>query len=570
MSVVKDEAYWARVAAMVARMTAPKDARDVAEIEAVEKDEAKKEAAKKDAAAKEAAEKVASTHNIAAQKNVAVQEPARQTGTEKTATEDITAYQETARNATVHRERVQMETSVEVATVREPFREMAAQREEIQRQVPEATTAVPKVEQAISQRSPPSDTYPPRSRPTPPTSAVVGQKRGRDPDSNRSTNHASGANSPDGRTTPPDRTVGASSTSTMSRISKKPRSDSTASLVAVPTGPCSSVVQGLPDWYTNPKKPKARQNDRQLSDRLSRIGAFIKECKKPEVRQNPQELGKALDNVREELHSLEFRKVNEFAIAKAHLLDNDRGLPQIFKPEFSGGVAFPLYLQDDATLLFTRWSKRIFEQDLFRGIDNMIKSKDPEGKGISINPVFKEDWRYFGKERLVNGQWWGSQLCAVRDGAHGSAQGGIAGIKGKGATSIVLSGDSYRNTDRDEGDEIWYSGTTSSANSQDPTEGTQSLLDSIGSKNPVRVMRSAKLPKSNQFRPKKGFRFDGLYTVLSHSVINESTKHYLFHLRRNPGQASIRYTGVAARPTEQEMSQFDEEMKKYGRRGGVP
>jgi hypothetical protein len=353
------------------------------------------------------------------------------------------------------------------------------------------------------------------------------------------------------------------------RMPKKQRMEE----LPVTTGPSrSNDIDSLPAWYVDintSNSPKRRKRDVEV--KLPKIGELILNLKK--AKPTPYTLHKAFDNIRDEIHELEFIVVNKFCLKKAHLLDNDRGLPQIFKKEHSGGINYPDYIQDDAKLLYMRWSNEVFEQNLFKGIDNMIKRKDKTG-GPKIDEKCKKEWRYFGNHDLVNGQWWGNQLAAVRDGAHGSAQGGIAGIKGQGATSIVLSGDVYKETDRDEGDLIWYSGTKNTRTKggswpSDPTDGTQRLLESEEYGNPVRVMRSAALPTSNAYRPKKGFRFDGLYEVLSYRVVDAVSKHYVFRLKRRPGQADIRYRGVEARPTQQQIEQYDMEMRKYGWKGGV-
>jgi hypothetical protein len=335
----------------------------------------------------------------------------------------------------------------------------------------------------------------------------------------------------------------------------------------------SATRELIPEWYQKLKSSTKRNlvpGDRQKLDRLTRIIDLIKEAQRLNSARNKQASAKTFEEISETLHELEFLKVKAIFIAQKRLLDSDRGLPQIFTPKFSGGVDFPAYIQDDAKLLWTRWCNKIFEQNLFIGIQNMLKPKTGNGRGPSIDPKFKKDWRYFGARELVNGQWWGSQLCAVRDGAHGSAQGGIAGVSGEGATSIVLSGDMYKTTDRDEGEEIWYSGTKNVLNASEPTKNTQLLLQSIASKLPVRVMRSANLPDTNKFKPAKGFRYDGVYEVLGSQSIDLSTQHRLFHLRRLPDQTPIRNAGVETRPTKQEMDGYDLDMRKYGWKGGMP
>lgn len=47
----------------------------------------------------------------------------------------------------------------------------------------------------------------------------------------------------------------------------------------------------------------------------------------------------------------------------------------------------------------------------------------------------------FGHNGLVVGQWWPYRICALRDGAHGATQGGIAGSAKTGAYSVVVSGE---------------------------------------------------------------------------------------------------------------------------------
>ena len=45
----------------------------------------------------------------------------------------------------------------------------------------------------------------------------------------------------------------------------------------------------------------------------------------------------------------------------------------------------------------------------------------------------------FGHNGLEVGDWWPQRICALRDGAHGAIQGGIAGSFLTGAFSIVVS-----------------------------------------------------------------------------------------------------------------------------------
>lgn len=58
------------------------------------------------------------------------------------------------------------------------------------------------------------------------------------------------------------------------------------------------------------------------------------------------------------------------------------------------------------------------------------------------DPTLKLDYHRFGHNGLSVGDWWPYQACALRDGAHGSSMGGIAGGARDGAKSIVVSGQS--------------------------------------------------------------------------------------------------------------------------------
>jgi len=51
-----------------------------------------------------------------------------------------------------------------------------------------------------------------------------------------------------------------------------------------------------------------------------------------------------------------------------------------------------------------------------------------------------------GHNGIAVGQWWPFRLCALRDGAHGAMQAGIAGTEHDGAYSIVVSGMAWDTT----------------------------------------------------------------------------------------------------------------------------
>jgi hypothetical protein len=209
----------------------------------------------------------------------------------------------------------------------------------------------------------------------------------------------------------------------------------------------------------------------------------------------------------------------------------------------------------------------MFTTDLLRGIKVSCRSnvaKKDSGWSIESDKI---PWKYHGNGFLVNGQWWPRQICAVRDGAHGYLVGGISGIKGEGAVSVVMSGDEYHLEDRDDGEEVWYCGTKAKERSSEPTEFTKHLLDSVNSGKPVRLMRSSNLYGS-KFKPSEGFRYDGLYDVVGEELLDPDTHHYRFHLIRRKGQSPIRYQGLGARPTAEERKAWGKVLIHLGMKGG--
>lgn len=329
--------------------------------------------------------------------------------------------------------------------------------------------------------------------------------------------------------------------------------------------PNPNSSDALPDWYIHARRPDHPQpHERQVWNKLANFKRHIKHWK--ERSDKPVDLQASIRDIKEELDSLPFLDVSEYALKSTNMLSNN-GLPQLFDPQDSADVAYPWYIQTDARILYNNWRyNKIFDgSNILRGIKGMLKVNDMKG-GPSIEEAAKIEWRYFGEGNLGNGQWFATQLCAVRDGAHGSPQGGISGIKGQGAVSIVLSGDLYKATDRDEGDEIWYSGTPQKKGETGVTVATRYLMESKESGEPVRVLRSQALPKSNQYKPSHGIRYDGLYNVNAMRPVDSATNHYVFHMVRKGGQHPIRYQGLESKPTEKEIEAFDKDMKGYGKR----
>ncbi|KAI5782752.1 PUA-like domain-containing protein [Geopyxis carbonaria] len=161
----------------------------------------------------------------------------------------------------------------------------------------------------------------------------------------------------------------------------------------------------------------------------------------------------------------------------------------------------------------------------------------------------------FGNNGLKVGDWWPYQICALRDGAHGSRMGGIYGRLDTGAFSIVVSGDSDY-YDNDCGDEIQYAGSHGDPARRDDhapqlTNATKALTLSIATKKPVRVLRKG---PGGKYSPAAGYRYDGLYVVQSRAIVGARVSgerdFYRFHLIRMSNQAPIE----KGRPTKAEYS----------------
>lgn len=318
-----------------------------------------------------------------------------------------------------------------------------------------------------------------------------------------------------------------------------------------------------PEWYLNINMERIKLKNRDTYVRLTRVTDLIHAAKM--VRKGSNEI---FDKIRDEIHELEFISVSGDLLRKVGLLDNQRGIPQLFHPDFKESLQVPWDIQSDTRELYYRWAERIFKPDLLRGIEAQPRTvnKSIEKKGWSLDPKYERtNALYFGNGALVNGQWWPRQICAVRDGAHGAMIAGITGIKNEGAVSVVMSGAEYNDSDVDNGEDVWYCGTASNDPSG-PTEATNLLILSLENKKPVRLMRSSNILNS-QFKPSHGFRYDGLYDVVEKELISNIKQHYRFHLVRQRGQTPIRYKRPEARPTPQEIEALQKLERDLGMKG---
>ncbi|KAF8250833.1 hypothetical protein K440DRAFT_659085 [Wilcoxina mikolae CBS 423.85] len=204
-----------------------------------------------------------------------------------------------------------------------------------------------------------------------------------------------------------------------------------------------------------------------------------------------------------------------------------------------------------------------YGQGLVRHImQGVIRYRNARGNlTMKLDPRYrKRDFDIFGHNGLTIGDWWPFQICALRDGAHGSRQGGIAGRTAEGTFSIVVSGQSEYN-DRDSGYELYYSGTHGDAPSSTDTaaqltNATKTLIMAMSRRKPVRVIRKGPSEK-NRLYPSIGYRYDGLYTVVGREVVkgrNGQRDFYRFKLVRNDGQVDL--ATVRNRPTPDEYAAY--------------
>lgn len=280
------------------------------------------------------------------------------------------------------------------------------------------------------------------------------------------------------------------------------------------------------------------------------------------------------------------------ALIKKSGVLTDRTLHEIFEPSRYSTfdlVPYPVELQSDASQLYNRWFDGDVNGELLRGIQPIMstaKESKSNIKGSSSNgsssirtyhlesSYTKTSSKFVGGGHLKNGDWWPLQLAAVRDGAHGEMMAGISGSKGLGAFSIVmhtatetdfidpialdLSYNKYPNFDLPNIDQIWYCGTqgheTQTGEAGKRSAATELLMTSQEKQQPIRVLRGCKV--KSKLAPAKGLRYDGLYRIVESVCIHQDLAIWMFLLERIPGQISIRYKGLYARPHEEELKKW--------------
>ncbi|KAF2128198.1 hypothetical protein P153DRAFT_293707 [Dothidotthia symphoricarpi CBS 119687] len=314
-------------------------------------------------------------------------------------------------------------------------------------------------------------------------------------------------------------------------------------------------AQPLPKWYLalnikkNAEMKRIAKNRPQALSALDALKKCIGRCEQAQ-RNNPAQIHNLYEELRDYVHKAEIKLHVTGPIVRTAMILHPTGLPCIFAEE----SAFPSDLKSDSYQLYCRWLREDFDQNILRGI---VQVKSKERNADRLDQAYKKKFpttaKYYGGEGLVLGQWWPTQLCTVRDGAHGAAQGGISGETDKGAYSIVLSGGGYH--DQDDGDVIEYSGTD--GKDFKATDATLHMVKSAELGNQIRVIRSSQLVKKNKYRPEVGLRYDGLYVIKSFKVTDREKQTYRFHLERCPGQDPIRCEDNSSRrPTPYEEEEF--------------
>lgn len=366
------------------------------------------------------------------------------------------------------------------------------------------------------------------------------------------------------------------------KLPKRPRRSSSISLSEVSEQimvRSTGINRRPPQWYKELPKPN-NTRDANKSDEetmLFRIKDAIRTAKASNAQNRdvvlPTQFGKIISMV----HKIIFLNVTDKLLRKTRMLDNNDGLPQLFDDEFSGGVPWPWYLRADAEELYNKWCGKVFETDLYRGLIRAMRGK---GKGLSTSSdTLGKDSKHYrlvnpkqhGNGLLINGTWWPTQLAVLRDGGHGSSQGGITSDPVEGAFSVIMAGGldpnnkPYPNIDR--GDEVLYCGTDNpSTELNEPSRDTKAMILNHKNGQPVRLFRSSNL--GSKFAPELGFRYDGLYSVVGFEVLDppeEKRKRHRFRLLRCEGQDPIRSEGPEKRPTKEEIYEYEKDKKNRGR-----
>lgn len=177
----------------------------------------------------------------------------------------------------------------------------------------------------------------------------------------------------------------------------------------------------MPTWYATVSRQSQALLERRRPQEITAIDALkacIRRCEKEKA---ADRLAKEHIDLRDHIHKAEIKLDMDKTKVKITRILTETGLPSIFNEHAN----FPWDLKADAWNLYERWMNEDFDRDILRGI---VTVKGDSRSGDRLDPAYKKkhpkDPKTFGDNGAVLGQWWPSQLCAVRDGIHGAPQAG--------------------------------------------------------------------------------------------------------------------------------------------------
>lgn len=155
---------------------------------------------------------------------------------------------------------------------------------------------------------------------------------------------------------------------------------------------------------------------------LKYLKSLIRNCEAIAKNNDRDELQSVFPKLRQRLHQMEFYDFLSGVLIKKSKLLEDEGLPSIFGG--SHGVQYPWDVRADSLSLYQRWLAGVIDPHLLRGIEtrNNRTANGKETKSRCLQKEYKNrtSCNHVGAGHLQNGQWWPMQICAMRDGAHGT------------------------------------------------------------------------------------------------------------------------------------------------------
>lgn len=209
---------------------------------------------------------------------------------------------------------------------------------------------------------------------------------------------------------------------------------------------------------------------------------LIEKCK---ADQSQDDRIQTIVNLRRVVHELEVCSDLSRSLIESSKILETGGLRDIFDD-----LAYPEDVRVDSYSLCMKWGSGQFDNDLLCGINIMLKVDGQLQRSLA------EGYRhqvcaYRGQGRFEVGQWWPYQICSLRDGGHGSMNGGVYGQVGNGVYLILLGSGRHCKEfkDVDDGDRIAYCGKLGKDGALSGS--TKLLLESYDKKHEIRVLESS-------------------------------------------------------------------------------